>query len=444
MKNLYFLKDTFFNKEVAFILNVPFRVIEKKDALKYNNKRYFVDNEIDEKYLKKRKIKCVTVLDVYKFLDKYNRKEETVDREEFYTDIDDINKVPIEQLSLSEMFIKVLYSRPKNIDCKLLEFYAYINDEGVLGGCCPSWVGKTYGNILEDKNVYNNYYSRMIILSAYNKTYCFCNLNMCHYFDRRYINKIDQDIKLAIIDCPKELNIAVDRTCNLHCRSCRDRFFLAEDWYKERTHAIVDRLLELGWPNKTKMLLAGQGEVFVSKEYLRLLINDMDEKRESINIFSNGILLNEEKWKLLEDNYKEINVSISVDAASEKVYKIIRNADFKIVLKNLKMLSKYRKNGKLNFFQLNYVIQRDNMNDIIKFVKLAKKLHVDNINFTKLGDWFSMPYEEYCYKTLILGDYLEYDLYKILKNPILKDEIVTIDDFIPYMEKSEEIYKNKN
>ena len=87
------------------------------------------------------------------------------------------------------MLIKVLHSNPKDIDCEVIDTSVNIDETGDVWACCPEWVAIPFGNILRNMNLYTSYCTRIIKLSALNKTYCFCNLNYCKYCHSKEISK---------------------------------------------------------------------------------------------------------------------------------------------------------------------------------------------------------------------------------------------------------------
>ena len=444
MKNLIFYTDTLINREIAFILNIPYVYINKLTKKEIKNRMVFIQNNKDAKKLKEKGLKqgkdFITFKDLYKYFDQFNREYELVNRKErkFKHSLKEIDKINPEELSLSEMLVKVLYSNPRDIDCKIIEEQANIDFNGDLWACCPTWVCKPFGNIILDEDMYNNYYARMIKLSALNKSYCFCNLNMCKYYDRKHLK--DFEPKFEIREYPQQLTISTDKTCNLRCNSCRTCFYKPSEEEKNTTQLITKKLIESGWLNECCIFIAGQGEVFFSKEYIEMLKSAINGK--TVKILSNGILFTEDKWNIIEKRFKEIYVAISIDAATKETYKKLRHGNFDVLLKNLQMLSQRRKENKIWSFQFNYVVQKDNYKEMIDFVKLAKKFNVDIVQFTKLNDWLTTTQEEYRENCLIIDDYLNYDLYKVFQDPIFQDPIVNIDSFDELIENSKKHYLN--
>ena len=65
-----------------------------------------------------------------------------------------------------------------------------------------------------------------------------------------------------------------------------------------------------------------------SKIYLDMIFNSKITKRESIEIHTNGTLLDREKLDKLISIYKSIYIYVSIDAATEETYKKLRRWEF--------------------------------------------------------------------------------------------------------------------
>ena len=440
MKNILFLKDCFINREIAFVFNIPYKIADKID----NNNYYFVLDDEDKKVLNNQGInyvkEYVDLDSLCNYLSRFERRNLYKRKSE--RDIDKINSIPLEDLFLSEMLIKVLYSKPKNIDCKEIDIQANIDNNGDVWGCCPGWVAQEFGNIIKDKDWYNNYYARIIKLSYINKTFCFCNLKKCKYNNYKEIELDENSVKFETDNRPKHIIISTDKTCNLKCNSCRKEFFVPTQKQKELTHKVTQKLLETGWLDEIPFMIAGQGEAFYSEEYLNLL--KTDKRRNHIEILTNGNLFTEEKWKLIDGKYEKVSVSVSIDAAKKETYIKLRHGNFDALLNNLAMIAKYRNQLKIQYLSFNFVVQKENMNEMVDFIKLANMYNADVIQFTKLNNWGTMKEDEYKEKSLIIDGYLNIELYKILSNPIFNDEKIDISSLKGYYEKSKEIYEKNN
>ena len=113
---------------------------------------------------------------------------------------------------------------------------------------------------------------------------------------------------------------------------------------------------------------------------------------------------------------------------SKETYdKLVINGNFDRVMSNLKFLSKLKKEGKLDRFILNFVINSYNYKEMVSYIEMAKELGA-TVGFLEL-----LKYEtnkKIFDKLNILDEkHPKYnDLAKILKNPIFKSEICTVND----------------
>ncbi|MHB1105360.1 MAG: GTP 3',8-cyclase MoaA [Lutibacter sp.] len=165
------------------------------------------------------------------------------------------------------------------------------------------------------------------------------------------------------------LRLAVTDRCNFRCQYCMpacgsnivDRKELLS--FKEM-YRIVRVLSELG---VNKVRLTG-GEPFVRKDFMNFLESlSFNDKLESINITSNGVLVAPNIPKLEELGINNINLSID-SLQKEKFNKITRRESFDAVYETLEKLHKSPINLKLNVV----VIPGVNTDEIIDFIELTK------------------------------------------------------------------------
>ena len=106
--------------------------------------------------------------------------------------------------------------------------------------------------------------------------------------------------------------------------------------------------------------------------------------------------MNDNKLDELINKYGKIKVAISVDAATEETYKKIRRGgNYSKLMSNLEYIAKKRKEGKIAYWRLNYVIQSINVNEIGLFVSIAEQLGVDEIYFHEIENWGMYTGDEY-------------------------------------------------
>lgn len=404
-----------------------------KKSLKYKKDYIYIEdiyNELNKGNIKKYQLNLKNIVFMMFIIrPKFNNKKL-------------INKIPTRYLKPSEMLIKVLNSKTLNLDCKNIEETCNISSTGEAWGCCETWVQIPFGNFLnEQEDTYDNYTARIIKLSSLNKTYCFCNFNKCKYNHKPQKDKCIN--KLETKKYPKEITISIDKTCNLKCSSCRKKRYKANLKEQKKQEIIVKNIKKTGWLDKTTIIMAGQGEVFYSPTYRKILESDI--KRDTIKLLTNGTLFNKKKWDFVSKIYKNIYVSVSIDSAKKETYRKLRCGNFDLLKKNLQMLGELRKENKIKEIQYNYVVQKDNYKEMIDFIKMAKEYNVDKIQFTKLNNWRTYTKKEYIEKSLIIDNkYLVKDFYELLKNPIFKDKMIDIESFDEFINNSKHYYGDIN
>ncbi len=353
-----------------------------------------------------------------------------------------LHKVPARYLRPSELLLRVLFSPPTDIVCDRVGRVCRVNPDGSMTGCITGLL-LPFGNIKIQKPdvVYNDARARIIKLSSLNRSYCLCNVHKCEFANRNIAPRFKD---LPPQDHPVVIELALDETCNLHCPSCRRTLNTGNPDARSDIEHMVTQLLDAGWLDKAgSITLASMGEVFYSPNYRRLITTAF--KRKQIFILSNGTLFNQANWDLIKDQYEQIDVSISVDAATPETYRRVRGGDFKQLQQNLAMLSELRQAGKINFLEINFVVQRANYRDMPAFVQWGKDLHVDHVWFKQLENWGTFKRKDYVRNRMVVKNkYLAPELYAVLKDPLFNDPIVDLTSFQSYLTNSAKRYDKRH
>ncbi len=350
-----------------------------------------------------------------------------------------IDRLPVASLRLSELLIKVLYSRPINVACDRLETEARAFDRGELRGCCDVKVPFGFISGSNGLEIYDDVRARIVKLSSLNRSYCLCDLSICQYV--KYTPAVNYDLKeLRRREYPVTFVLVTDKTCNLKCPSCRPNYITTNDVQNEHIQKVHQDLLTAGWFAKVDdLMVAGMGEAFYSPHYRQLLTKYL--QREQITIYSNGTLFNESNWNLIKSRYQKISVTISVDAVTAETYRKLRGGDFTQLLKNLNFISELRKTGQIVHFELCFVVQRDNYHEMAGFVRFSQALLADRVHFLRLGDWGALRPKQYRQKCMLIKNkYLARELYDVLQDPIFKDPRVDLTALQPYLANSAKRY----
>ncbi len=355
-----------------------------------------------------------------------------------------LKKLPPKFMKPSELLLRVLYAAPTNIACDRLERNCLVDEAGNLWGCCTNMVRLPFGRIGNGgEDLYNSRQARIVKLSSLNRSYCLCDMRRCFY--AQYTDQVNQELKPWPSNrSPLALEVAMDPSCNLKCPSCRRKFHTVNETEQNKLGAITAYLQQQGWLDQAESVtLAGMGEVFYSRNYRDLLATDC--KTKTVYLLSNGTLFNQANWNLVKNKFDEINVEISVDAATPATYQKLRGWDFNQLLKNLTFISELKATGKIKYLQFIFVVQKDNYRELADFVRLSKRFKVDRVQFLRLNNWGAFTRREYRQKSLLLKNkYLTRELYTVLQDPIFNDPIVDLTAFAPYLTNSAKRYDKRH
>lgn len=340
----------------------------------------------------------------------------------------------------SEMLKKTIYDRPINAKRCGVPFRRMTYTCFGAHPCCSTFCLKPIGNPVADKpdKIWNSNAAKIFRLSMINKTYSFCRKDACSHFGkniRASLDNIRDDF--TEISSPELLVLGLDYSCNLKCVSCRDTLKIASGEQLELREMMAESLIESGWLESAKsIMMSVNGEVFASQIDKKILFESNMTNRNKIHIITNGNLLDEEMWRKLKRIYREIEISISIDAATKETYeKIRRGGNWNKLMTNLEMLSRHRKSGEIKFIDIRMVVQKENYKEMISFVQMGKNLGFDKVFFSRILNWGTYPFDEFEKITMIDHEKqcCKIELNEIMKDSIFTDAIVDLNDFYPYM-----------
>jgi len=192
---------------------------------------------------------------------------------------------------------------------------------------------------------------------------------------------------------PFKLKFENTNLCNINCTMCphskaiglyRKKGYLKFENFKY----VFDQVRPI------YLNLTGIGEPFLNPDIYKI-VTYATEHEAIVKFDTNATLLNDEKIKkILSTNINVI--SVSFDGATKETYEPIRvGAKFESVIENFKRLVELRDELKAKTkVHMFFVLQRSNLYDLPKFVKLANDIGVDYLggNFViPLG--FNMNYD---------------------------------------------------
>lgn len=165
--------------------------------------------------------------------------------------------------------------------------------------------------------------------------------------------------------------IEVTRACNLSCIHCYASAGKEPENELDtgQLHALIDQLSSLG---VLDVVFTG-GEPLMRSDIFELM-EHATKKSMSPYLFTNGVLLNENRIRRL----KELNVetvAVSLDGASPKTHNKIRGSDcFDVTLRNIQQLAKTEIHTRINT-----ALYRDNIDEIEKLIELLARIGVNEI-----------------------------------------------------------------
>lgn len=329
-------------------------------------------------------------------------------------------------------------------ECNTMLNHLEILDYGHTRCCCTTFVEPDLGNVLEKNgsDIWNSDLHRILCLSTENRTYSFCDKNMCPLFVGKESHKwtLDERAYKEMGDFPKVLALGYDPSCNLSCSTCRDGLHFAKGKELEQVKKITEIVKREYLSKCNFLILAGNGEVFASPAY-REIYESAECQPEFIRLLSNGMLLNPTNWeRFKKGKTAKIMLTVSVDAATKETYESIRrNGNFDILKRNMEFASKLRKTGDLCYFRMNFVVQRENYREMVPFVEWGESLGVDEVFFTKILNWGTYTEEEFAGISMMEEDGItpKPELKEVLEHPVMKSKIVDLGT-IQYSHKEDE------
>lgn len=237
------------------------------------------------------------------------------------------------------------------------------------------------------------------------------------------------------------ISVIFDATteCNLKCIMCSRN---EPNYIKpEKAELSIDIVKRVFLEIKPKLFSFGGflGDPLLNKNISDFVKVCTDNGCKSL-MTTNGHLLSEETSRSLIENGVHM-IKVSLDSATKETYlKIRQNAHFDKVIENIKTFCDLEKEikGSISIIRLEFVIQNDNLHEVVPFLHLAKRLKIKNICYLPLC---TLPISNDTAKKLISG----YDLRNIvntLKEAIEVSSQLKIKTNLPFLLKGSEKIKD--
>ena len=305
-----------------------------------------------------------------------------------------------------------------------------LNNDGKCFFCNPCFsnfnlIGNIFENDIDD--IWNGEKAQNFRKDVLEKKYSFCNYENCNG------NKTSElPYSELIAPYPEYINIGYDYTCGQRCIICRDDYqALPEDECKKWEDKLETHILPI--TSKAKYMFVNcRGEFFDSKHTQKMVSAILNNNPNiKVDFISNGIKCTEENLKKHGLYDKIFKVHISLHSATRKTYKrIFRNDKFNDVMQNVKYISTLKKSGKIDEFEIMFVITADNYKDMPKFVKLAEELDARAAFSACIGGYADYIMNREVYAVFYQNHHNYNDFVNMLKNPIFNSKHCWLPDYL--------------
>ena len=271
-----------------------------------------------------------------------------------------------------------LHTNPIVNLCNITSRHVTVDVNGNILLCsCDGWLPIPVGKVddfdsLDD--IWASDRAKFLQQNISDKKFTWCAVEHCGILHK---NVVQSNYTLAI---------NIDESCNLSCPSCRrgSKMLNSGPEYDKKSNQmqrIISWLAKFERP--IKITLTGNGDPLASKITRSLIQNYQPRPNQSFNLKTNGLLIK----KLIESSpLKKLIVSyhISVDAGSQAVYETVRRPGrWSVLLENLEWLKANKENALVT---LDFIVQKDNLNDLFLFADLCNKFGFI-ANYSALFDW---------------------------------------------------------
>jgi len=225
---------------------------------------------------------------------------------------------------------------------------------------------------------------------------------------------------------PKVLADCVDRTCNLHCSSCRKQPIGPPKNWRDLATRLEMAIGAFGATLETYST-SQIGDPFASPVSHRALRSHWLTWSPCKLMICTNALLMPIVWPRLPPQVRDRlqRVHVSIDAADGDTYELLRRGgNWDQLTQALNWLAMLRETGQPEVLQYQFILQADNWRQAPMFIELAKHARASCVVFTHLRrNW--MPKDVWAAKTMASPDHpdrAEFDA--MIDGPALRDPIV--------------------
>ncbi len=187
---------------------------------------------------------------------------------------------------------------------------------------------------------------------------------------------------------PKVLNLAYDRSCNLHCPSCRTHtiFHAPGTELYGQIMRFQEQIIRPLLRTAERAFLAGLGDPFGSPCYRELLMTTAIGDAPSLKwyILTNGQGFTPDNYYAIPTHAQIDAVQFSIDAACKDTYLQNRQSNWERLIANLSFAGSLRRDGLIPKLEISMVVQWNNYKEIPAFIELGRVHSVDKVMFSAL------------------------------------------------------------
>lgn len=202
-----------------------------------------------------------------------------------------------------------------------------------------------------------------------------------------YLKLMDEKDFSKFYETPFYVYISLSNMCNANCIFCDVRTNKKKKCDIDIFN-LIDQLSSLG----TKYIhFTGGGEPFINDDILKYM-DYCTNKDMKIIFISNGYNIDEQKIKQMS-KFNIKGVFFSIDSFNSKIHDELRGLKglWNKATDNINMIKKYIPNAKIT---LNHVLNKENIDDFDKFIKLREKYNFDYINPIIIKDYDKLFFDD--------------------------------------------------
>jgi MoaA/NifB/PqqE/SkfB family radical SAM enzyme len=307
---------------------------------------------------------------------------------------------------------------------------------GNVHTCCPAWLPVPIGNFHREgpEEIWNSAAAQAIRSSILDGTYRYCSRMHCTAIVNRrlqrraelkdpYHRKIVAEKLVRLERRPVRVLMSQDRSCNLSCPSCRTKLILAKKNEQDRLNEFFETVILPLLRDARQVKITGSGDPFASGHFRYVLkrLSRREFPQLQVQLQTNGQLLDQRAWQELELDGLAESVWVSIDAARPETYAIVRRGgSFGKLLENFAFLGALRRQGKIRFLRLDFVVQALNFREMPEAVAIARAFGFDSMYFQMIRNWGTFTVAEFDRHFIGSPDHPDYgEFLRVLRHPNL-------------------------